>query len=60
MNKEDSRFMAELLGVLEESEPWAKRVSSGASGLESAPRSPMWGDDDRLQPYEMSLTRAAR
>ena len=51
MKDEDSRLLAELLRVLGESEPWAKRASSGA-GMETAPRSPMRGDDDRLHPYE--------
>jgi len=53
MNDEDGRLLTELLGVLGESEPWARRPSS-AAGLEPALRSPMRGDDDRLHPYEIS------
>jgi hypothetical protein len=53
MNEADGRVLRELLRVLGESEPWARRASSPA-GLVPALRSAMRGDDDRLHPYEMS------
>src|SRR2546421_9672254 len=54
VNKEDRSHFAELLRALDESDTWAARIGPGAERLRPAPRSPLWGDDDRAHPYELS------
>jgi hypothetical protein len=54
VNNEDGPHFAELLRALDESDTWAARIGPGAERLRPAPRSPLWGDDDRAHPYELS------
>jgi hypothetical protein len=54
MDDEDKQHLEEMLRVLGQVDVWAARTDAKAARLRPDPRSPMWGDDRKLNPYHLS------
>lgn len=54
MTDEDRQHLGETLRVLGQVDAWTARTDATAQGLRPAPGSPLYGDDNKAHPYQLS------
>jgi len=54
MDADDGKYLADTLRLLQQADAWAVRINGDSPGLQPAPHSPLWRDDDKAHPYQLS------